>query len=107
MDKNLNDKLNYDSQSKRTEALFKMVASGETNTLAYLNKLGEVEARIVQARSGFDPDFKDEMYRPRNPYQNLPQGLFEFSSPSRRRGLFKDDATIDMYERGQGLLTID
>ena len=107
MDKNLKDKLNYDSQSKRTEALFKMVASGETNTLAYLNKLGEVEARIVQARSGFDPDFKDEMYRPRNPYQNLPQGLFEFSSPSRRRGLFKDDATIDMYERGQGLLTID
>ena len=104
MEKNLKDKLNYDSQSKRAEALSRMVASGDTDTLAYLNKLGEVEARIVQARSGFDPDFKDEMFRPRNPYQNLSRGQFAYSSP---RQLYMDDSTLDMFERGQGLLSVD
>lgn len=107
LDNNLKDKLIYDSQDKRTQALFRMAQSGETESLSYFNKLGEVEARIVQARSGFDPDFKDKMYRPENPYKNLQEGLFAVSKPEDMNIFRLDDTEIDMFERGQGLLTRD
>jgi len=109
MDNNFKDKLTYDSQSKRLKALTKMSESDNFSTLSYLNKLGEVEARIVEARSGFDPSFKDEMYRPTNPYDNLERGLFEYSSPSELnlKSLLIGNDDMGMFERGQGLLIKD
>jgi len=104
MDKKLKDKLNYDSQSKRIEALEKMARSGDSDWIAYTNQLGEVEARIVEARAGFDPKLKDEKYRSRKPYDNLELGLFEYSNPYNQPNLMSVP-DYSFFEKGQGLLT--
>jgi hypothetical protein len=104
MDKNFKNKLVYDSQSKRVQALEQMARNRDTDWLAYTNQLGEVEARIVEARAGFDPNLKSENFRPKNPFQNLKQGLFEYSNAYNQPNLVS--STDDkLFERGQGLLT--
>ena len=104
MDKNFKNKLVYDSQSKRVQALEQMARNKDTDWLAYTNQLGEVEARIVEARAGFDPKLKSENFRPKNPFQNLEQGLFEYSNAYNQPNLVSV-ADDKLFERGQGLLT--